>query len=114
MRRVVTSACIKLEDTPLLVPVVDRYGCNGRLAIELCEVEPEEGDDGLWRDLTVNLPQYGLPGDDWAFVPEDGLPYARALEAQGLAEVGRALPYGRFGQLAWAARFDLGRDMGEG
>lgn len=75
MRRVVTSACIKLEDTPLLVPVVDRYGCNGRLAIELCEVEPEEGDDGLWCDPTVNLPQYGLPGDDWAFVPEDGLPY---------------------------------------
>lgn len=79
MRRAVTSARIKLEDTPLLVPVVDRYGCNGRLAIELYEVEPEEGDDGLWRDLTVNLPQYGLPGDDWAFVPEDGLPYARAL-----------------------------------
>ena len=47
MRRAVTSARIKLEDTPLLVPVVDRYGCNGRLAIELYEVEPEEGDDGL-------------------------------------------------------------------
>lgn len=113
MRRAVTSARIKLEDTPLLVPVVDRYGCNGRLAIELYEVEPEEGDDGLWCDLTVNLPQYGLPGDDWAFVPEDGLPYARALEAQGLAEVGHTLPYGRFGQLAWAVRFDLSLDMGE-
>ena len=104
MRRAVTSARIKLEDTPLLVPVVDRYGCNGRLAIELYEVEPEEGDDGLWCDLTVNLPQYGLPGDDWAFVPTDNLKYLRELERQGLAEVGTAVRYGNFGQMAVMAR----------
>lgn len=66
----------------------------------------EEGDDGLWCDLTVNLPQHGLPGDDWAFVPAERLPYARALEGEGLAEVGAPVTYGGFGQVARVVRFD--------
>lgn len=77
MRRAAAHASVRLEGAPPLVPVLDRYRCNGRLAVLLYEEEPEEGDDGLWCDLTVNLPQHGLPGDDWAFVPAERLPYAR-------------------------------------
>ncbi|MEE1467930.1 MAG: hypothetical protein U0J86_02020 [Collinsella sp.] len=54
----------------------------------------------LWCDLTVNLPEQALPGDDWAFVPAENLEYLRALERQGLAEMGGAARYGSFGQLA--------------
>lgn len=83
MRRAAAPTRIRLENTPPLVPVPDRYRCNGRLAVLLYEEEPEEGDDGLWCDLTVNLPQHGLPGDDWAFVPAERLPYARAPRGGG-------------------------------
>ncbi|HIY50437.1 MAG TPA: hypothetical protein IAA43_00650 [Candidatus Olsenella avicola] len=106
MRRAAAPTRIRLENTPPLVPVPDRYRCNGRLAVLLYEEEPEEGDDGLWCDLTVNLPQHGLPGDDWAFVPAERLPYTRALEGEGLAEVGAPVTYGGFGQVARVVRFD--------
>ena len=106
MRRAAAHVRVRLEGTPALVTVPDRYRRNGRLAVLLYEEEPEEGDDGLWCELTTNLPQYGLPGDDWSFVPADRLPYARALEAEGLAEVGAPVTYGGFGQVAHAVRFD--------
>ena len=96
---------ISVEDCPTLTPVLDRYETNGRPAVLLYELEPEdECDDGLWCDLTVNLPEHALPGDDWAFVPTDNLKYLRELERQGLAEVGGAVRYGNFGQLAVMAR----------
>lgn len=92
---------INVPDTPTLMPVLGRYESNGTPAVLLYEVEPEdECDDGLWCDLTVNLPEHAFPGDDWAFVPADNLKYLRALERQGLAEVGGAARYGAFGQLA--------------
>ena len=96
-----TTIQIQVPDAPTLMPVLGRYETNGRPAVLLYEVEPEdEFDDGLWCDLTVNLPEQALPGDDWAFVPTDNLKYLRELERQGLAEVGGAVRYGAFGQLA--------------
>ena len=96
-----TTIQINVPDTPTLMPVLGRYKSNGRPAVLLYEVEPEdECDDGLWCDLTVKLPEHAFPGDDWAFVPADNLKYLRALERQGLAEVGGAARYGAFGQLA--------------
>lgn len=79
MRRAAAPARIRLENTPPLVPVLDRYRCNGRLAVLLYEEDPEEGDDGLWCE---HLPERDLPGNDWAFVPAERLPYARALEGE--------------------------------
>ena len=100
-----TTIQINVPGAPALTPVLDRYKDNGRPAVLLYEVEPEdECDDGLWCDLTVNLPEHDLPGDDWAFVPADNLRYLRELERQGLAEVGGAVRYGSFGQLAVMAR----------
>ena len=106
MRRAAAHASVRLEGAPPLVPVPDRYRCNGRLAVLLYEEEPEEGDDGLWCELTVNLPERDLPGNDWAFVPAERLPYARALEGEGLAEVGAPVTYGDFGHVAHAVRFN--------
>ena len=99
---------IELPDTPPLVPVADRYASNGRPAVQLYEAAPEDADDdGLWCDLTVNLPDYALPGDDWTFVPEKAYDYVCALECAGLIdEVGGFVPYGNFGQRAVAVRFD--------
>ncbi|WP_270404295.1 hypothetical protein [Candidatus Collinsella stercoripullorum] len=91
---------IHVKNAPALMPVMDRYETNSRPAVLLYEVEPEEDDEGLWCDLTVNLPQYALPGDDWAFVPLDNLKYLKELESQGLVEIGTAVRYGNFGQLA--------------
>lgn len=96
---------IEPPDTPPLVPVADRYACNGRPAILLVERDT----DGLWCDLTVNLPDYVLPGDDWAFVPEERKVYLHALERAGLVEeVGGAVPYGSFGQRALMVRLGAG------
>lgn len=96
-----TTIQIQVPDAPTLMPVLGRYATNGRPAVLLYELKPEdECDDGLWCDLTVNLPEHALPGDDWAFVPCDNLKYLRAVERQGLAEVGTAVRYGNFGQLA--------------
>lgn len=96
---------IRLPGIPALMPVMDRYASNGRPAVLLYEVEPEdEDDDGLWCDLTVNLPEYRLPGDDWAFVPADNLRYLKELERQGLVEIGPGMRrYGSFGSLACMA-----------
>lgn len=100
-----TTIQIHVPGAPALTPALGRYETNGRPAVLLYELEPEdEGDDGLWCDLTVNLPEQALPGDDWAFVPTDNLRYLRELERQGLAEVGSAVRYGSFGQLAVMAR----------
>lgn len=100
-----TTIQINVPDAPTLTPALGRYEVNGRPAVLLYEVEPEdEFDDGLWCDLTVNLPEHTLPGEDWAFVPTDNLKYLRELERQGLAEVGGAARYGAFGQLAVMAR----------
>lgn len=99
-----TTIQIRVPGAPALTPALGRYEANGRPAVLLYEVAPEEDDEGLWCDLTVNLPQYALPGDDWAFVPCDNLKYLRELERQGLAEVGTAVRYGNFGQLAVMAR----------
>lgn len=97
---------IELPDTPILVPVADRYACNGRPAILL--VERDTGD--LWCDLTVNLPDYVLPGDDWTFVPTERRAYLRALEQAGLiTEIGYTVPYGNFGQRALMVR--LGAEL---
>lgn len=94
---------ISPPDTPALVPLVDRYACNGRPAVMLCEADTGEP----WRDLTVNLPDYDLPDDDWTFVPADARPYACALERAGLIdEVGGFVAYGNFGQRAVAVRLD--------
>ena len=93
---------IKLPDTPPLVPIVNRYDCNGRTAVLLAE----QGSDDLWCDITVNLPDYVLPGDDWAFVPTERRAYLHALEQAGLiTEVGYTVPYGNFGQRAFMVRF---------
>lgn len=100
-----TTIQIRVPGAPALTPALGRYESNGRPAVLLYELEPEdECDDGLWCDLTVNLPEHALPGDDWAFVPADNLKYLRALERQGLAEVGTAVRYSAFGQLAVMAR----------
>ena len=100
-----TTIQIQVPGVPALTPALGRYEVNGRPAVLLYELEPEdECDDGLWCDLTVNLPEQALPGDDWAFVPCDNLKYLRELERQGLAEVGTAVRYGAFGQLAVMAR----------
>lgn len=97
-----TNHVIELPDTPPLVPIVDRYDCNGRLAVLLAE----QDSDDLWCDLTVNLPDYVLPGDDWAFVPTERRAYLQALEQAGLiADAGGAVPYGNFGQRALMVRF---------
>ena len=77
-----TTIQIQVPDAPTLMPVLGRYETNGRPAVLLYELEP------------------ALPGDDWAFVPCDNLKYLRAVERQGLAEVGTAVRYGNFGQLA--------------
>lgn len=37
MRRAAAPTRIRLENTPPLVPVLDRYRCNGRLAVLLYE-----------------------------------------------------------------------------
>lgn len=96
-----TIHVIDLPDTPALTPVLDRYASNGRPAVQLYDVTPEDADDdGLWCDLTVNLPDYVLPGDDWAFVPLEREPYLRELERRGLVEVGGVVAYGSFGSLA--------------
>lgn len=97
---------IHVKDTPALMPVLDRYETNGRPAVLLYEVEPEdEFDEGLWCDLTVNLPDHELPGDDWAFVPVDNMKYLRELERQGLVEIAPgAVRYGSFGSFAAMAR----------
>lgn len=96
-----TTIQIHVPGAPALTPALGRYESNGRPAVLLYELEPEdEFDDGLWCDLTVNLPEQALPGDDWAFVPCDNLKYLRELERRGLAEVGSAVRYGSFGQLA--------------
>ena len=93
---------IELPDTSALVPVADRYADNGRPAILL--VEQDTGD--LWCDLTVNLPDYALPDDDWTFVPAERRAYLRVLEQAGLiADAGGAVPYGNFGQRALMVRF---------
>lgn len=100
-----TTIQIHVPGAPALTPALGRYEVNGRPAVLLYEVEPEdECDDGLWCDLTVNLPEHPLPGEDWAFVPTDNLRYLRELESQGLAEVGAAVRYGAFGQMAVMAR----------
>ena len=95
---------ISVEDCPTLTPVLDRYETNGRPAIQLYEVEPEdEFDDGLWCDLTVNLSDYDLPGKNWAFVPTDKLPYLKALADQGLLIVSPIVrAYGSFDSRAYA------------
>lgn len=95
---------ISVEDCPALTPVLDRYKDNGRPAVLLYEVEPEdEFDDGLWCDLTVNLPDYDLPGKNWAFVPIDKLPYLKALADQGLLIVSPIIrAYGSFDSRAYA------------
>lgn len=103
MRKDDDIVTIDLPDTPALVPLVDRYACNGRPAVMLCEA----GTGEPWRGLTVNLPDYDLPDDDWTFVPADARPYARALERAGLIdEVGGFVAYGNFGQRAVAVRLD--------
>ena len=100
-----TTIQIRVPGAPALAPALGRYESNGRPAVLLYEVEPEdEFDDGLWCDLTVNLPEQALPGDDWAFVPAENLEDLRALERRGLAEVGAAVRYGSFGQMAVMAR----------
>lgn len=100
-----TTIQIHIPGAPALTPALGRYEVNGRPAVLLYEVEPEdECDDDLWCNLTVNLPEQALPGDDWAFVPIDNLRYLRELERRGLAEVGTAVRYGAFGQLAVMAR----------
>ena len=100
-----TTIQIQVPGTPALTPALGRYEANGRPAVLLYELEPEdECDDGLWCDLTVNLPEQALPGDDWAFVPCDNLRYLRELERRGLADVGGAVRYGAFGQMAVMAR----------
>lgn len=97
---------IELPDTPPVVPVADRYACNGRPAVLL--VERNTGD--LWCDLTVNLPNYVLPNDDWTFVPTERRAYLQALEQAGLiAETGYTVPYGNFGQRALMVR--LGAEL---
>lgn len=97
---------IELPDTPPLVPIVDRYDSNGRPAVLLAE----KGSDDLWCDLTVNLPDYVLPNDDWTFVPTERRAYLRALEQAGLiTEVGYTVPYGNFGQRALMVR--LGAEL---
>ena len=105
-----TIHVIDLPDTPALTPVLDRYASNGRPAVQLYEVTPEDvDDDGLWCDLTVNLPDQALPGDDWAFVPAERKVYLHALERAGLVEeVGGAVPYGSFGQRALMVRLGAG------
>ncbi len=100
MRENVPIHVIELPDIPALVPVADRYADNGRPAVQLYEAVPADADDGLWCDLTVNLPDYVLPGDDWAFVPAEREPYLRELERRGLVEVGGVVAYGSFGSLA--------------
>lgn len=101
-----TTIRIHVPGAPALTPALGRYEANGRPAVLLYEVEPEdECDDGLWCDLTVNLPEHDLPGDDWAFVPTDNLKYLRELEHQGLVEIAPgAVRYGSFGSLAAMAR----------
>ena len=105
-----TIHVIELPDTPALTPVLDRYASNGRPAVQLYEAAPDDADDdGLWCDLTVNLPDYVLPGDDWAFVPTERKVYLHALERAGLVEeVGGAVPYGSFGQRALMVRLGAG------
>ena len=95
---------IHVEDYPTLMPVLDRYKDNDRPAIMLYEVEPEdEFDDGLWCDLTINLPDYDLPGKNWAFVPIDKLVYLKALADQGLLIVSPIVrAYGSFDNRAYA------------
>ena len=106
-----TIHVIDLPDTPALTPVLDRYASNGRPAVQLYEVTPEDvDDDGLWCDLTVNLPDYVLPGDDWTFVPTERRAYLRALEQAGLiTEIGYTVPYGNFDQRALMVR--LGAEL---
>lgn len=92
---------IELPDTPPLVPVVGRYASNGRPSVLL--IERDTGD--LWRDLTVNLPDYALPGNDWTFVPARRLAYLRVLVQAGLiTKTGMTVPYGSFGQQALMVR----------
>lgn len=60
-----TTIQIHVPGAPALTPALGRYEANGRPAVLLYEVEPEdEFDDGLWCDLTVNLPEQALPGED--------------------------------------------------
>lgn len=101
-----TTIQIRVPGAPALTPALGRYESNGRPAVLLYELEPEdECDDGLWCDLTVNLPEQALPGDDWAFVPTDNLRYLRELERQGLVEIAPgAVRYGSFGSFAAMAR----------
>lgn len=106
-----TTIQIRVPGTPVLTPVLGRYGAGGRPAVLLYEVEPaDELDDGLWCDLTVNL-----PGGDWAFVPADNLKYLRELERQGLVKMGGAVRYGTFGQIAHMVRLSptLVAELGE-
>ena len=99
-----TKIQIEVPDCPKLTPVLDRYEVNGRPAVILYEVEPEdEFDDGLWCDLTVNLSDYDLPGKNWAFVPTNKLPYLKALADQGLLIVSPIVrAYGSFDNRAYA------------
>ena len=103
MREDDDTVTIDLPHTPPLVPLVSRYVCGGRPAVVLICAETDEP----WCDLTVNLPDYELPDDDWTFVPEKAYDYVCALECAGLIdEVGGFVPYGNFGQRAVAVRFD--------
>ena len=99
-----TDIRIEVPDAPTLTPVLDRYRDNDRPAVLLYEVEPEdEYNDGLWCDLTVNLPGHDLPGRNWAFVPTKNLKYLKALADQGLVIMSPILrTYGSFGSRAYA------------
>lgn len=99
-----TKIRIEVEGCPRLTPVLDRYKDNNRPAVLLFEVEPEdEYDDGLWCDLTVNLPGHDLPGSNWAFIPTENLKYLKALADQGLVIVSPIVrAYGSFDSRAYA------------
>lgn len=95
-----TGYRIKVDGSRSLKVFYETYDVGGGLAVILMAgSEP-------WDDVTVNLPYNPvMPGFAW--VPQDAIRYARAMEEIGICRpTGARTTYGNFGQVAYLYEFD--------